>query len=156
MIGRMDFLRLADKEKIRDIGSSSISAVSLTDGDARELALQTQENDLRLASEIELACGIEGIQNVFICDFDGRDSGVTGLLDSAESKVGLHSDSYPLRNNSVVAEREQTRYRAELYTVPGRMFIHKLICFENLLRCHSLDVAHSPENISVYSVTLPH
>jgi hypothetical protein len=110
----MDFLRLGNREKIRDIGSYGISAVSLTDGDAREFALQTQENDLRLASEIESACGIEGIQNVFVCDFDGAGGGLIDLLESAESKVGLHSDSYPLRNNSAGAAREQTRYRAEL------------------------------------------
>jgi hypothetical protein len=130
----MDFLRLGEKEKIRDIGSGRVSAASLTDGDTGELRLETQEHDLRIAWKTELACSVEGVQNVFICEFDGCGGGVAGLLDSGKSKVGLHGDSYPLRNSSTRAEGEKNGYRAQFNPVSGRMCIHKLFHFEDLLR----------------------
>jgi len=129
----MDFLRLGDKEIGRDVRGDGIVAASLTDGEIGQVALEAQENDLRTASKIESACVIEGVQNIFICDFDGCDSGVTSLPDSAQSKVGLHSDSYPLSKSNARAKREKNGYRAQFHAIPGRMSIHKLIHFENLL-----------------------
>src|SRR5712664_188268 len=129
----MDFLRLGDKEIGRDIRGDGISAASLTDGEIGQVALEAQENDLRTASKIESACVVESVQNIFICDFDRCDSGVTSLPDSAQSKVSLHSDSYPLSKSNARADREKNGYRAQFHPVPARMCIHKVIRFEYLL-----------------------
>src|SRR5437899_5785034 len=123
----MDFLRLVDKEIGGDIGGDGIAAASLTDGDTGKFAFETQEKDLRTASKIESARGIERVQNIFICDFDRRGSGVSDLLDSAESKAGLHSHSCPLPDSNAGVEPKEPGNQAQIHPVPGRMCIHKLI-----------------------------
>src|ERR1041385_1282124 len=86
VIGCMHFPRFGKREIRRNIGGRDIITTSFTDGEIRELPLKAQQNDLRTAGKIESACGIERVQNIFICDFESSDSGVTGLGESAESK----------------------------------------------------------------------
>jgi len=113
----MHFQRFGDKEKWRDIGGSHIGAVSLTDGDAGEFALEAQKNDFRTAWEIELACVVESFQNVFICDFEGSGGGLIAL-ESAESKVGHHWDVCHGPKSNARADREKNGYRAQCHPVP--------------------------------------